>query len=178
MVSDLASTDYEICVSLDLETTGLVAETDEIIEVGAVRFQGDRVLDTFQVLVNPYRPLPQFIRELTGISQAEVDAGSPFAAVAPQLESFIGDCPIVGLLTRQPEGPASSSSQVPRAPRPTRSRLKPGHGVTTLAHLRHREEVRTMTGTDLMLTSIPGGHARVAEAAASVGSPPPCDAAP
>ncbi|MFH1560632.1 MAG: helicase C-terminal domain-containing protein [Chloroflexota bacterium] len=96
MINDLTSTGGEVCVSLDLETTGLIAETDEIIEVGAVRFQGDRVLDTFHTLVNPYRPLPQFIRELTGISQAEVDAGSPFATVAPQLESFIGDCPIVG----------------------------------------------------------------------------------
>ena len=96
MVSDLASTDYEICVSLDLETTGLVTQTDEIIEVGAVKFQGDRVLDTFHTLVNPYRPLPQFIRELTGITQAEVDAGLPFATVAPQLESFIGNFPIVG----------------------------------------------------------------------------------
>ena len=96
MFSDPASADEEICVSLDLETTGLVADTDEIIEVGAVKFQGGRVLDTFHTLVNPYRPLPQFIRELTGITQAEVDAGLPFATVAPQLEAFIGDCPIVG----------------------------------------------------------------------------------
>jgi DNA polymerase-3 subunit epsilon/ATP-dependent DNA helicase DinG len=96
MISDFASAGDEVCVSLDLETTGLIAETDEIIEVGAVKFQGDRVLDTFHALVNPYKPLPKFIRELTGISQAEVDASSPFSAVAPQLESFIGDCPIVG----------------------------------------------------------------------------------
>ena len=96
MTSNLTSTVGEVCVSLDLETTGLVTETDEIIEVGAVKFQGDQVLDTFQAMVNPYKPLPQFIRELTGISQAEVDAGSPFATVAPQLESFIGNRPIVG----------------------------------------------------------------------------------
>ena len=86
----------DVCVALDLETTGLVAETDEIIEVGAVKFQGDRALDTFQALVNPYRTLSPFIRELTGITQADVDGGSPFAAVAPRLESFIGRNPIVG----------------------------------------------------------------------------------
>ena len=86
----------DVCVALDLETTGLVAETDEIIEVGAVKFQGDRALDTFQALVNPYRTLTPFIRELTGITQADVDGGSPFAAVAPRLESFIGRNPIVG----------------------------------------------------------------------------------
>ena len=48
----------ETCVSLDLETTGVSAEADEIIEVGAVKFRGDTVLDTFQALVNPYRPVP------------------------------------------------------------------------------------------------------------------------
>ena len=86
----------ETCVSLDLETTGVSPDSDEIIEVGAVKFQGDRILDTFQTLVNPYRPLSQFIRELTGITQAQVDAATAFSSVAPGLESFIGDCPIVG----------------------------------------------------------------------------------
>ena len=96
MTSNFTSTYGEVCVSLDLETTGLVTETDEIIEVGAVKFQGDQVLDTFQAMVNPYKTLSQFIKELTGITQAEVDAGSSFATVAPQLESFIGNNPIVG----------------------------------------------------------------------------------
>ena len=96
MTSSSTYTVGEVCVALDLETTGLVTETDEIIEVGAVKFQGDQVLDTFQVMVNPYKTLSQFIKELTGITQAEVDAGSPFATVAPQLESFIGNSPIVG----------------------------------------------------------------------------------
>ena len=52
---------------------------------------------------------------------------------------------------------------MPRAPRPTRAWLKPGHGVTTLGHLRHQQKGRTMTGTDLMPTSVPGGHPSVAE---------------
>ena len=86
----------ETCVSLDLETTGLSAEADEIIEVGAVKFRGDTVLDTFQALVNPYRPLSQFVRDLTGITQAQVDAASAFSAIASDLEAFIGDSPIVG----------------------------------------------------------------------------------
>jgi predicted DnaQ family exonuclease/DinG family helicase len=86
----------EVCVSLDLETTGLSTDTDEIIEVGAVRFQGAQVLEIFQTLVNPHKALPQFIRELTGILQAEVDSAPSFASVAPGLKTFIGDCPIVG----------------------------------------------------------------------------------
>ncbi|MBI2855972.1 MAG: hypothetical protein HYX93_03905 [Chloroflexi bacterium] len=96
MISSISPSDDEVCVSLDLETTGLSAETDDIIEVGAVRFQGDRVLETFQTLVNPYRPIPQFSRELTGITQPQVNAAPSFASVAPRLQSFIGPCPIVG----------------------------------------------------------------------------------
>ena len=88
--------DGEVCVSLDLETTGVNPDSDEIIEVGAVKFLGDTVLDTLQTLVNPYRPIPQFVRELTGIAQAEVNGAPSFAAVAPQLQTFIGDRPIVG----------------------------------------------------------------------------------
>jgi len=47
-----------IYVSLDLETTGLDPEHDRIIEVGALRFRGDRVLDEFQTLVNPNTHIP------------------------------------------------------------------------------------------------------------------------
>ena len=42
-----------VFVSLDLETTGLDAERDTIIEIGAVKFRGRQVLDTYQTLVNP-----------------------------------------------------------------------------------------------------------------------------
>ena len=96
MTAELAHTVGERCVAIDLETTGLSPDSDEIIEVGAVRFQDDRVLEVFQTNVNPYRPLPRFIQELTGITQADVDSAPPFATIAPDLEAFIGSSPIVG----------------------------------------------------------------------------------
>ena len=46
-------------VALDLETTGLDAARDSIIEVGAVRFCGNSIVDTFTTLVNPQRPIPR-----------------------------------------------------------------------------------------------------------------------
>jgi len=62
--------------SLDLETTGLDADRDAIIEVGAVKFRGDEVLGTYTTFVNPGRRIPLEITELTGIRDDDV-AGAP-----------------------------------------------------------------------------------------------------
>ncbi|MBI4202436.1 MAG: 3'-5' exoribonuclease [Chloroflexi bacterium] len=86
----------QVCVALDLETTGVDPERDEIIEIGAVKFQGDMVLGTFQTLVNPRRQLPDFIKQLTGITQREVDGAPPLSAVAGELTAFLSHHPIVG----------------------------------------------------------------------------------
>ena len=86
----------EICVALDLETTGLDPNVDEIIEIGAIKFKGDTVIDTFHSLVNPYKELSPFIMELTGIGQEQVDEAPPFASISLDLITFLGDHPIVG----------------------------------------------------------------------------------
>ena len=54
-------------VALDLETTGLDPEQDEITEVGAVRFEPGRPAEVFHTLVNPRRDVPYRIQLLTGI---------------------------------------------------------------------------------------------------------------
>jgi predicted DnaQ family exonuclease/DinG family helicase len=83
-------------VALDLETTGLSPDGDEIIEVGAIKFQGEEELDSYTTLVNPYRSLDSFVRRYTGISQDDVDGAPPFSEVAPRLAAFIGSAPVVG----------------------------------------------------------------------------------
>ncbi len=85
-----------VYVSLDLETTGLDVERDVIIQVGAVKFRGEEVLDTFDHLVNPYRLLPNFITQLTGITQPDVDEAAPWPEVAEPLLAFLEDHPLVG----------------------------------------------------------------------------------
>ena len=83
-------------VALDLETTGLDAERDAIMEVGAVRFDVDGGCETFSTFVDPKQPIPYRIQRLTNISDADV-AGAPlFAEVASDLASFIGGRPVVG----------------------------------------------------------------------------------
>ncbi len=83
-------------VSLDLETTGLNAESDRIIEVGAVKLEQGRIVDTFQRLVNPGHALPDFVAVLTGITDADLVGAPPFTEIADELAAFIGDLPMVG----------------------------------------------------------------------------------
>ena len=86
----------ETFVSLDLETTGLDPSSDDIIEIGAVKFRGDGVVDTFHTMVKSYRPLPYRIQILTGLTPSEVEAAPPLAVVLDALVSFLGDQPIIG----------------------------------------------------------------------------------
>ena len=76
-------------VALDLETTGLNSKIDTIIEIGAVRIEGDRITDRFSTLVNPDRAIPLGVQQLTGIRNEDV-ANAPFLeTVLPELLSFV-----------------------------------------------------------------------------------------
>ncbi len=83
-------------VALDLETTGLDADREKIIQVGAVKFCGDRVLDRFETFVNPGRAIPDFIQRLTGIRPDQVSRAPHFSSVSQGLETFIEDHPVIG----------------------------------------------------------------------------------
>lgn len=83
-------------VALDLETTGLDPEQDEIIEIGVVRFQSDGHIETWSTLVNPGRPLPPRIEQLTGISSDEVAQAPTLPMVLPTLRRFVGDAILIG----------------------------------------------------------------------------------
>jgi len=83
-------------VALDLETTGLHAEQDAILEVAAIKFQGVTVLDTLQTLVAPGRAVPYRVQRLTGITPQQLIGAPQFESIATELQQFIGDYPIVG----------------------------------------------------------------------------------
>lgn len=93
-----------IYVALDLETTGLDPKRDTIMEVGAVRFRtsldGDgiqaRILDTWESLINPDRPIPIQIQQLTGITQEKVAYAPRFSQKIGELRRFVGQHPVVG----------------------------------------------------------------------------------
>jgi predicted DnaQ family exonuclease/DinG family helicase len=85
-----------IYVALDLETTGLQPEHDAIIEIGAVKFRENEVLETWSSLVNPQRSIPHKITQLTGITQTEANQAPTLSSVVSPLRSFVKDHTIVG----------------------------------------------------------------------------------
>ena len=92
-------TDRAEYVAFDLETTGLSAETDRIVEIGAVRFDAEgAVLGEFQRLVNPLRPSGPQARAVHGISDAELALAETAEVVLPEFLGFLGDPAVTTLL--------------------------------------------------------------------------------
>jgi len=83
-------------VALDLETTGLEPTRDAIIEIGAVKFKGERLEGEFSTLINPGRDIPAFVTQLTGITNAMVTNAPRILQILPKLEDFVGDASIIG----------------------------------------------------------------------------------
>jgi ATP-dependent DNA helicase DinG len=83
-------------VALDIETTGLDPQKDAIIEIGAVRFNGNRIEDEWSSLINPGRKIPPFITQLTGINDHMVLEAPSIQNVLTDVRQFVGDLSILG----------------------------------------------------------------------------------
>jgi CBS domain-containing protein len=85
-------------VVIDTETTGLDARTARLVQIGAVRLNGDGIghAEQFERLVNPGVPIPATASKVHGIADDDVRQAPPFAAVAADLETFIGTSVLVG----------------------------------------------------------------------------------
>ncbi len=70
---------------IDVETTGGSPFFSRIIEVGLLRVENGEVVEEFQTLVNPGQEIPEFITQMTGISQGQVDQAPMFAEIADEL---------------------------------------------------------------------------------------------
>jgi DNA polymerase III epsilon subunit family exonuclease len=88
--ADLALDAVEWIV-VDLETTGLSHEACTILEIGAVRVAGGRLVARFQTLVDPGVPIPPRITALTGIDRSLVDGAPPLPAAMRAFHAWVGE---------------------------------------------------------------------------------------
>ncbi len=86
--------DTTYCV-LDLETTGLSFRTEKITEIGVMKVKSGEVLEEFSCFVNPEKPIPQKVVEVTNITDDMVKDAETIDVVMPKLLDFLGDSVLV-----------------------------------------------------------------------------------
>ena len=89
----LSKTEFSV---IDVETTGLSAQANNIIEIGIVKVKNLKIVDKFATLVNSGYNIPSFITQLTGITNGDVKQAPHFDYVAESVLEFIGDSVISG----------------------------------------------------------------------------------
>ncbi len=78
-------------IVFDLETTGLNPASEEITEIAAVRVVEGEIRDSFQTYVNPHKPIPLEITELTGISDETVADAPDLDKAVPEFLAWAGE---------------------------------------------------------------------------------------
>ncbi|HLG32627.1 MAG TPA: exonuclease domain-containing protein, partial [Ignavibacteriaceae bacterium] len=81
---------------LDVETTGLSARNNRVIEIGIVKVKNLKITDRFQSFVNPGCEIPYFITQLTGITNEDIFDAPNFGSLLKEINNFIGNTVISG----------------------------------------------------------------------------------
>lgn len=83
-------------VVFDLETTGLDLVNDRVIQLSYIKVYPDGKEERVNMLLNPEKPIPAFVTQLTGISDADVAEAKTFKQVAADLERTFKGCDFAG----------------------------------------------------------------------------------
>ena len=84
-------------VIIDIETTGLSVENDEILEIGAIRIVNGNRVEEYERLIAVKTEIAQNISELTGITQEQVkENGKPINEALPSFMDFVKGSEVAG----------------------------------------------------------------------------------
>ena len=76
---------------VDIETTGGYAEAGGITEIAVIIFDGEKIVQRFETLLNPIHIIPRFVESLTGITNAMVEDARHFHIIADELYELLRD---------------------------------------------------------------------------------------
>ncbi len=82
------------CV-FDLETTGISFRTEKITEIGIMKIKNGEVIDTFETFVNPEKPIPMNVQQITNITDEMVKDAPTIEKIMPKVLEFFGDSVLV-----------------------------------------------------------------------------------
>lgn len=77
--------ELERFVSIDFETTGRDPREDRVTEIGIIVFEGGEIVERYGQLVNPGRPIPHEVTQVTGIRDEDVANMPRFQEVADEV---------------------------------------------------------------------------------------------
>ena len=86
--------DTTYCV-FDLETTGISFRTEKITEIGIMKVRNGEVIDEFESFVNPEKPIPMRVQEITHITDDMVKDAPTIEEILPKVMDFFGDSVLV-----------------------------------------------------------------------------------
>lgn len=82
-------------VVFDLETTGLDCKEADIIEIGAIKYHNNEVVEELNLLINPGYDIPEVITNITGITNELLKDKESIDTALPKFLTFIEDYPLV-----------------------------------------------------------------------------------
>lgn len=78
-------------IVLDIETTWLSRHKHQITEIAAIKYDGKKIIDKYQTLINPQRNIPSWITRLTWITNEMVADAPIISEILPDFLNFIQD---------------------------------------------------------------------------------------